>query len=343
MAPLKLVNGDAELRATHRLVISPVDGYVECTLCDRRFWSMEYTGEHLASERHKSKLKMVEWEELVADPSKGVMGNEALGIPCEIECRGDTWFNCSICSCLLYSADQVLGHCAGRRHKDNLRKSPQQSLPAVSVFSTPSTSPKSMSQPYIPRNRLGKRIPPPPTRMPVLTDLPAGLRYCGKNEQIGCEICEGKVVGGLLDALNHCVSDLNHLHAIRAKINSLIAHLQPTSRLDIHCELCNATILGPAHFESASHLTAIELLRRLGSDYFQPFREVANGEINFFSWTHARVLTKEHLLWNNPQLLLNQWMNVRGELPTGDWPISLTSFAELEGMLSAIPPSQVRH
>ena len=329
--PPPLTMEEDERRIANRFVTSPTDGYLVCTLCDKRFWSMDFASDHLATTKHKTALKTAIWSEFVADPSNATMGNESQGIPDVVECRGDAWFRCTLCDCQLWCFESVRDHCMGKNHRMRLMKG-SKSAESATVPEEPVERPIFAGSSYQQSTRC---IPPPPSRAP-LPELPAGFAHDGSS-QIACTLCDIRLKS-VLEAWNHSVSDYMHLRNLQIKIRFLFEQKYLVSK-HIYCELCETDILDAAHFNTHKHKSMIDKLEKLNISYFQPFRD--GSTIQLFSWTHGCVLTDvsippKQLVSNNPQLLLNQWELIRGSLPMLEWPITCAPANIIQQMLDSI-------
>ena len=193
-----------KLRIANRLVVSPTNGYIVCTLCDKQFYSMEYAGDHIESKSHKAKLAKAQWVEFTSNPDNGVMGNPTLGVPPEIECRGDDWFSCRVCfGQTLWDTNSVQAHCRKPPHKAALAscgvvcREKDSDLPlargsvpaALSSSSAPSPqlhSARPPSQPVAPEFTKRRTIPPPPVYTP-------DTQWLSREETPSVEIAARKV------------------------------------------------------------------------------------------------------------------------------------------------------
>ena len=91
-----------------------------CLLCEREIGDKTYVDQHIKSKKHLSNIWWNQFEEADRNPGSATMGDPAIGIPKEIECRGSCWFKCSVCDVLMYNPDSVIQHCNGRRHMRNV-------------------------------------------------------------------------------------------------------------------------------------------------------------------------------------------------------------------------------
>ena len=315
-----LTPAEEEIRVANRMEVSAIDGYLVCVLCDKRFWSMECASDHLQSARHLYALKQVAWKEFVSDPENSTMGNVHWGIPNEIECRGDSWFRCTVCECMLWCVDSILDHCKGRKHCEKLacekliRPAAQIALIAHPTVYTPSPI-DSLPAP--------RAIPPPPSHVPM-DELPCGFRFLDES-LIECEICVENF-SSILEAWRHSCG-CSHLCVLDRFVRNLFAKAEYMQVGDVlWCELCDSLIDRPSHFKSGAHSRAIGLLQKFNCEYFQPF--ICAGNIKWIRWSEAKVDSAP-----NPQLLINQWSFYKGgKIPL--WKISCISETQVTAMLA---------
>lgn len=132
-------------------------GYFDCMLCETSHGNIDCFVNHVMGKRHTNNAFWREYQVMDSDPRFSRMGDNGLGIPEEIECRGTCWFKCSLCDCMFYCTETVLDHCKGRRHTgamkqhNRLREVPLTGLVARS----------SINAARISLNK-GRTSPPPP-------------------------------------------------------------------------------------------------------------------------------------------------------------------------------------
>jgi hypothetical protein len=95
---------------------------LKCSICDTTHYDVDGFIWHTQGKRHIKNRGWKEFDDLDNDPSLARMGDPDRGVPPEIECRGVSWFKCSLCDCQLWEAETARQHCAGRRHRDLLVK-----------------------------------------------------------------------------------------------------------------------------------------------------------------------------------------------------------------------------
>lgn len=362
--PFPLTPDEDAVRIANRMTVSKSDGWLECTVCEgKRFWDLESAHNHINGERHKRHLMNAEWKEFTSNPDNGTFGNPELGIPPEIECRGDAWFKCTVCSLggEFWDPKQVMLHVNGRNHKSRMNQqkpepvekplAPVTAFPKqfVNRFILPPPSYVPSSDPQSPEN-----APSPDSQSSLKneSDLPPGFSYNenfqsshSRQAAIQCDVCGGKLFSSPVDAWRHSLLDSGHLYSLQRRVDFLFLNRTTLPRNEVLCEPCGEVILDRGHFHSPSHMKFAELMRKFDFDFFQPFL-APDDRIRFFSWRRGSIMNNrnmppESVIFNNPQLLIHQWVIVKNSMPpTSNWLVSECTLEALQEVLEDIPRSQ---
>lgn len=164
---------------------NPETGYFDCTLCETSHGNIDCFVSHVLGKKHTSNAFWREYQLMDSDPTLARLGDAALGIPREIECRGTCWFKCGICDCVFYCAETVLDHCKGRRHTNAMKNHQSAGNKAIHSIQTNRSGANDRSDF---QNR-GRVSPPPPfyrietkvnSEVERVTDAIGGKPYIGR-------------------------------------------------------------------------------------------------------------------------------------------------------------------